>query len=107
MVSKYSQYQCFPDLKVFSRSTYVPIPIEFFVQFWHIISEDYFAMIPDSVKNGRFSRDVTQGLMTLLFKAGDKEDVGNWCLISLLNTTYKIFAKSLGIESTASPHECH
>jgi hypothetical protein len=64
-------------------------------------------MIPDSVKNGRFSRDVTQGLMTLLFKAGDKEDVGNWCLTSLLNTTYKIFAKSFGIPSTASPHECH
>lgn len=107
MVSKYSQYQCFPDLKVFIRSTYVPIPINFFVQFWHIISEDYFPMIPDSVKNGRLSRDITQGLVTLIFKAGDKEDVGNWCLISLLNTTYKIFGKSLRIASTASPHKCH
>lgn len=44
---------------------------------------------------GRFPRLVTQGLVVLIFKGGEKEDLNNWRPITLLSVTYKIFAKAL------------
>ncbi|GBG67274.1 hypothetical protein CBR_g88563 [Chara braunii] len=38
---------------------------------------------------------MTHRVITMLFKKGDKADVKNWRLISLLNISYKILAKTL------------
>jgi hypothetical protein len=38
---------------------------------------------------------MTKGLIALLFKSGEREDLGNWWPITLLNTSYKILAKTL------------
>jgi hypothetical protein len=38
---------------------------------------------------------MNNGLITLLHKGGDGEDLGNWRPITLLNIAYKILAKAL------------
>jgi hypothetical protein len=51
--------------------------------------------IMEASRVGRFPRLVTQGLVVLIFKGGEKEDLNNWRPITLLSVTYKIFAKAL------------
>jgi hypothetical protein len=52
-------------------------------------------MIEATIKDGGFPNGVNKGLITMLFKARDKENLGNWLPITLLNASYKIFAKVL------------
>lgn len=52
-------------------------------------------MITDSMQIGYLPDGVTQRLITLLHKADDKENLGNWRPITLLNTSNKIIAKAL------------
>jgi hypothetical protein len=52
-------------------------------------------MIEVVVKDGGFPDGVNRGLITLLFKVENKENLSNWQFITLLNVSYKIFAKDL------------
>jgi hypothetical protein len=47
------------------------------------------------VKDGGFPNGVDKRLITMLFKARDKENFNNWYLITLLNASYKMFAKNI------------
>ena len=38
---------------------------------------------------------MTQGPITIVYKSGPKEDLGNWRPITLLNNAYKILAKAI------------
>jgi hypothetical protein len=51
--------------------------------------------VMEASRVGRFPRLVTQGLIILIFKGGEKEDLNNWRPITLLNVAYKNFAKAL------------
>ncbi len=46
------------------------------------------------MKDGNFPTGVNEGLITMLFKIGDKENFNNRQPITLLNVSYKIFAKA-------------
>jgi hypothetical protein len=52
-------------------------------------------MIKAAMQVGRFPKGVNKGMITLLFKAREKENLGNWCPITFLNVAYKIFTKTL------------
>jgi len=52
-------------------------------------------MIETIIKDGNFPNGVNEGLITMLFNIGDKENFNNWPPITLLNVSYKIFAKAL------------
>ncbi len=52
-------------------------------------------MIETIIKDGNFPNGVNEGLNTMLFKARDKENLSNQWPITLLNVSYKIFAKAL------------
>jgi hypothetical protein len=52
-------------------------------------------MIKAAMQVGRFPKGVNKGMITLLFKAREKENLGNWRPITLLNMAYKIFTKTL------------
>jgi hypothetical protein len=54
-------------------------------------------MIEVAVKDGGFPNGVNKGLITMLFKATDKDNLSNWRPITLLNASYKIFAKVLQV----------
>ncbi len=52
-------------------------------------------MIKAIVPMGRFPKGVNKGMITILFKAREKENMGNWSPITLLNAAYKVFTKTL------------
>jgi hypothetical protein len=64
------------------------------LNFIHVVVDDYFNVIKNSIKVEIFIKGVIKGLITLIFKIKD-EELGNWCLIFLLNLTYIPFAKVL------------
>ena len=41
------------------------------------------------------SKSQNRGVLTLLFKSGERENICNWRPLKLLNTDYKIIAKIL------------
>lgn len=52
-------------------------------------------MITESINLGHLPPGVTQGMITLLHKGGQRSALSNWRPITLLNLGYKIFAKAL------------
>lgn len=71
--------------------------MNFFKIFWSHIGEDFCKMIRNAVSTGRFPSGVTKGLITLIPKSGDLKLLTNWRPITLLNVSYKIYAKALQI----------
>ena len=65
------------------------IDVRFYVKFWPLIGAE------SSLQRETLPRGLNKGLIALLFKSGDREDLSNWRPISLLNTSYKIMAKAL------------
>ena len=52
-------------------------------------------MVIAAVNSSMLLPGVNQGLITLLFKGGEKEDITNWHPKCLLSVAYKIIAKVL------------
>jgi hypothetical protein len=71
------------------------VVLEFFKEFWLLICNDYYAMITQAVGDGNFPPVVTKGLIAFLHKGGARIKLTNWQPITLLNVSYKIFAKAL------------
>jgi hypothetical protein len=57
-------------------------------------------MVMNSIKQGSFLTWITRGLITPLFKIGDKEELGSWWPILLLNVLYKIYMKAYSYASS-------
>jgi len=71
------------------------VTLDFFFQFWDLIGDDYTDMIQTSIAQGQFPTGMTSEVIALLFKKGDCANLANWRLITLLNVSYKILAKTL------------
>jgi len=69
--------------------------IEFFKEYWDTIHEDYLAMVNAAINTKVFPPGVNKGLISLIHKGECGEQLTNWCLITLLNAAYKLFAKML------------
>jgi hypothetical protein len=52
-------------------------------------------MIHLAIQQGRLPTGMTKGMLVLLHKGGEREMLNNWRPISLLNVSYKIYAKLL------------
>jgi len=74
------------------------VTLDFFFQFWDLIGDDYTAMLQSSIALGRFPSGMTSGVITLLFKEGDRANLANWQPITLLNVSYKILTKTLQLQ---------
>ena len=68
---------------------------EFYKAFWHLLGKDLVQVFHDSFEQMRLPDSQNYGLLTLLFKKGERALLSNWRPISLLNTHYKILAKAL------------
>ena len=55
-------------------------------------------MINQAIESNHLLADMTNGLIALLPKDGNRKQLGNWHPITLLNSSYKIFAKALQIQ---------
>ncbi|CAB3997114.1 Hypothetical predicted protein [Paramuricea clavata] len=71
------------------------LPYEFYTRFWPVLGTDLISVYNDCFSSGCLSFSQQTGLITLLYKKGDKLDTKNWHPISLLCTDYKILAKVL------------
>lgn len=68
---------------------------EFYQCLWPCIGPEFLVMIQKALEKGQFPNGVTEGLIALLFKNGRRQSLNNWRPITLLNATYKIYAKAL------------
>jgi hypothetical protein len=71
------------------------ISVDFYRTLRDTLGDAYTEMITSAIQQGRLPNGMTQGLITLLHKGGERELLTNWRPISLLNVSYKILAKSL------------
>ena len=68
----------------------------FYKKYWEILKDDLTAAFQHMFECGEMPMSVSEGLIYLIPKAeGVSEDIRKWRPITLLNTSYKIFAKLL------------
>ena len=94
--SKKELYDSLVSMKQNKTPGYDGFPVEFYVVFWHDISDLLFNSYKFSIDNGAMSMSQRNGIITLLPKK-DKDClyIKNYRPISLLTVDYKIFAKML------------
>ena len=68
---------------------------EFFQRFWPLLGQDYVNTMNYCYTSGRLSASQRSGLITLLFKRGDRLEMKNWRPITLLCVDYKIASKAI------------
>ncbi|OAE33334.1 hypothetical protein AXG93_4123s1090 [Marchantia polymorpha subsp. ruderalis] len=73
------------------------ILIKFYKHLWGLIDNEFAQMIHQAITDGAYSFGMTHGLVALILKDGDLEQLPNWRPITLLNTSYKILSKVLQI----------
>ena len=87
------------------------IVLEFYRIFWDMLGAEYLAMLEEGIAQGRLPNGVTQGMIALLHKGGERRALTNWRPITLLNMGYKIYAKALQLRlqpvlmETISPNQ--
>ncbi|CAI5461394.1 unnamed protein product [Closterium sp. Yama58-4] len=68
---------------------------EFFEANWDLLGKSFMALVKDFSETAALPDAVKGAVTILLHKKGDKDQLGNYRAISLLNFTYKILAKVL------------
>ena len=69
---------------------------EFYQLFWQDIKNEFFEVIEKNFKfEYTLSASQYKGVLTLLHKGGEREDIKNWRPLTLLNCDYKIISKLL------------
>jgi exonuclease III len=67
----------------------------FYKHFWPILGEELTRVYNYSFNNGLLTVSQRRGIITLLFKKGDRTLLKNWRPVTLLNTDYKILTRAL------------
>ena len=70
-------------------------PAEFYQTFWPVLGQDFVEVMNFCYASGRLSSSQGSGLITLLFKRGDRLDMKHWRPITLLCVDYKIASKAI------------
>ena len=69
------------------------LAMEFYVKFWPILGTDLVNVLNSCYLSGVMSLTQRRGLVSLIFKKGDRLDPHNWRPITLLNVDYKLAAR--------------
>ena len=72
---------------------YDEITNEYNKVYWSVIKEEFVNVINEINKEGQMCNTQSMGIITLLYKNGDRNDITNWRPITLLNINYKITEK--------------
>jgi hypothetical protein len=68
---------------------------EFYQLYWEAIEIDFFEVVNEVYHNFELSNSQYNGIITLLHKGGNRDNIRNRRPITLLNTDYKIISKLL------------
>ena len=71
------------------------LPAEFYQRFWPVLGTDLVAVLNSCYTSGCLSSSQRSGLITLLYKRGDRLEMKNWRPTTLLCVDYKIAAKAI------------
>ena len=71
------------------------LPAEFYLQFWDLLGSDLMEVLNEGYRSGSFSLSQRSGLISLIYKKGDRLSCKNWRPITLLNVDYKLCARAL------------
>ena len=66
------------------------LTVEFYKAYWAVLGSDLIEVLNYGFQLGQFSVFQRRGLLSLIFKKGEKRDLRNWRPISLLCVDYKI-----------------
>ena len=83
------------DMKINKAPGLDGLSVEFYREFWPEIQDIVIRSFNDAFSEGHLSYLQRKGVISLLFKGGDKEELDNWRPITLLNIDYKILAMVL------------
>ena len=75
------------------------LPIEFYQVFWNEIGETVVNALNESFRKGQMSLSQRKGLITLIYKKGNSDELKNWRPVTLLNYDYKIAAFVLALRT--------
>ena len=75
------------------------LPIEFYQVFWNEIGETLVRAFNESFQEGKMSNSQRKGLITLIHKKGNRDELKNWRPVTLLNCDYKIVATVLAMRT--------
>ena len=67
----------------------------FYKHFWPILSKKLTSVYNHAFRTGTLAVSQRRGVISLLFKKGDRTQLKNWRPVTLLNTDYKILTKAL------------
>ena len=65
----------------------------FYKMYWYVIAEEFTEMAREVFEVGDCCNNQNLGVIVLLYKDGDREDIKNWRPITLLNADYKLLEK--------------
>ena len=68
---------------------------EFYRAFWSLLRDDFVQMVNTVEEKTSLSYSQRTGIIHIIYKKGNRNDLKNWRPISLLNTSYKIITKAL------------
>ena len=71
------------------------ITTNFYKHFWHMLGDKLVQVYNYAFRVGHLSVSQQRGVISLLFKKGDRTQLKNWRPITLLTTDYKILSKAL------------
>jgi hypothetical protein len=71
------------------------VTTEFYKKLWELIKSDYLVMIQEAVCSNGMAPEINKGLISLLHKGRERSKLTNWRPITLLNVSYKLYAKAL------------
>ena len=66
---------------------------EFYIKYWHIIRKEFWQVMKEIEITETLCDSQYRGIISLIYKQGDRDDITNWRPITLLNTDYKIITK--------------
>ena len=73
------------------------LPLEFYLTFWDLLAHDLLTVFKDLERLPRLPASFRVGIVTLLYKKGDRTDIRNWRPVTLLNFDSKLFSKVLAL----------